>query len=101
VADADPDAGFRDAVRLSALIDPMPTLRSLAAHTGLGVDEVVHYALTRYASAGAEALLALEPQILRELIAARRAEDWAKVGGIVDWLEAGLDSDRWRPPRRR
>lgn len=95
MADVD-DAGFRDAVRLAALVDPMPTLRRLAEHTGLGVDEVVHYALTRYASSGAEALLAVEPQALRELIEARRAENWTKVAGIVDWLESGLDSDTWR-----
>jgi hypothetical protein len=92
----DPDAAFRDEVRLAALVDPMPTLRRLAAHTGLDVREVVHFALARYASAGAEALLALEPQVLRELIAARHAEDWRKVGGIIDWLEAGLNSDHWR-----
>lgn len=100
----DPDADFRDEVRLAALVDPMPTLRRLAGHTGLDVREVVHFALTRYASAGAEALLALEPQVLRELIAARHAEDWRKVGGIIDWLEAGLGSDHWRhgePPEAR
>jgi hypothetical protein len=55
----------------------------------------VHHALVRYASSGAEALLALEPYALRELINARKAGDWAKVGGIIDWLEAGLDSTEW------
>jgi hypothetical protein len=34
--------------------------------------------------------MAAEPQVLRELIDARRREDWAAVAGIVDWLEAGL-----------
>jgi hypothetical protein len=92
----DADQGFRDAVALAAKVDPMPTLAALASNTGLATAEVVHYALVRYAAAGAEALLSLEPTVLRELIDARRAGDWAKVGGIVDWLEAGLSSEHWR-----
>jgi hypothetical protein len=93
---SDADQNFREAVALARRTDPLPTLRQLAAHTGLGVEDVVHYALVRYASAGAEALLALEPQAVRELIAARRAGDWDKVGALIDWLEAGLDSPHWR-----
>jgi hypothetical protein len=92
----DSDENFRDAVALSRLVDPRPTLENLARNTGLTYEEVAHHALVRYASAGAEALLAIEPQALRELIAARKEEDWAKVGAIVDWLEAGLDSRNWR-----
>jgi len=52
--------------------------------------------LVRYASSGAEALLAIEPMALRQLISARKAGDWAKVGAIIDWLEAGLKSPHWR-----
>ena len=74
----------------------MPTLRQLATNTGTTVEDVVHYALVRYAAAGAEALLALEPQAVRELIAARQAGDWEKVGALIDWLEAGLESPNWR-----
>jgi hypothetical protein len=40
-------------------------------------------------------LLAWEPQAMREVIAARKAEDWVKVGAIIDWLEAGLNSTEW------
>jgi uncharacterized protein (TIGR00290 family) len=87
---------FRHDVTLSRLVDPRPTLENLAHSTGLTYEEVVHHALVRYASSGAEALLALDPQVLAELIAARKAGDWEKVAGIVDWLEAGLESDRWR-----
>lgn len=90
------DQNFRDAVRLSRLVDPMPTLEALAHNTGTEVEDVVHHALVRYASDGAEALLALDPRSLRELVAARQAEDWAKVAAIIDWLQAGLESDRWR-----
>ncbi len=91
----DPNQNFRDSVALSRLVDPMPTLENLARNTGLTYDEVVHHALVRYASSGAEALLAMEPQALLDLIAARKAEDWAKVGALIDWLEAGLESTEW------
>jgi hypothetical protein len=71
-------------------VDPMPTFRALSEETGVPPDTLVHFALVRWASAGAEALLAVEPQVLRDLIAARGREDWPAVAGIVDWLDAGL-----------
>jgi hypothetical protein len=71
-------------------VDPMPTFHTLSGATGVPVDTLVHYALVRWASAGAEALLAVEPRVLHDLIAARRREDWTAVAGIIDWLEAGL-----------
>ena len=71
-------------------VDPMPTFRALSEETGVPVDALVHLALVRWASAGAEALMAVEPQVLHELIAARAREDWTAVAGIIDWLEAGL-----------
>ncbi len=67
----------------------MPTFRALSEATGVPVGDLVHHALVRWASAGAEALMAAEPAVLRELVAARRREDWAAVAGIVDWLDAG------------
>jgi hypothetical protein len=91
----DPDQNFRTAVALSRLVDPRQTLENLARNTGLSYDDVVHHALVRYASSGAEALLAIEPQALRDLIAARKSEDWAKVAALIDWLEAGLESSEW------
>lgn len=90
------DPAFQEAVALSRLVDPMPTLEALARSTGTDTAGVVHHALVRYASDGAAALLALDPPVLRELIAARREEDWSKVGALIDWLAAGLDSDAWR-----
>ena len=92
----DSNQNFRESVARSRLVDPRPTLENLAQSTALAYEDVVHHALVRYASSGAEALLAWEPQALRELIAARKAEDWEKVGAIIDWLEAGLDSPDWR-----
>ena len=74
----------------SRTVDPMPTFEALSEATGVPVETLVHHALVRWASSGAEALMAMEPRALRELIAARKREDWAAVAGIVDWLEAGL-----------
>jgi ribose 1,5-bisphosphokinase PhnN len=36
------------------------------------------------------ALLAVEPQVLRDLLDARKREDRTAVAGMIDWLEAGL-----------
>jgi hypothetical protein len=72
------------------LVDPMPTFRNLSEATGVPVETLVHLALVRWAAAGAEALMAIEPQVLRGLIAAREREDWAAVAGMIDWLRAGL-----------
>ena len=72
------------------LVDPMPTFEALSRTTGVPVDTLVHLALVRWASAGAEALMSIEPQALHDLIAARRREDWTAVAGIIDWLEVGL-----------
>ena len=94
MAPQDSDQNFRDSVALSRLVDPKPTLENLARNTGLSYEDVIHHALVRYASSGAEALLAWEPHALRELIAARKVADWTKVGSLIDWLEAGLESPR-------
>lgn len=91
----DPNRNFQEAVRLSRLVDPTPTLEGLARTTGTEVADVVHHALVRYASDGAAALLSFEPAALRELIGARREEDWEKVAAIIDWLAAGLESPHW------
>jgi hypothetical protein len=89
--DADLHANFRRAVADSRLVDPMPTFQRLSEMTGVPVDDLVHHALARWASSGAEALLFMGPAVLRELVAARQAGDWEKVAGIVDWLEAGWE----------
>jgi hypothetical protein len=70
-------------------VDPMRTFAALSAETGVPVDDLVHYALVRWASAGAEALMSLDPQVLDELVAARARKDWTAVAGIIDWLDAG------------
>ena len=96
MTDSDPNEAFRNDVALSRLVDPRPTLENLARNTGLTYQDIVHHALARYASSGAEVLLSIEPYALGELIDARKAGDWAKVGAIIDWLEAGFQSPEWR-----
>jgi hypothetical protein len=81
---------FAAQAEAARLVDPMPTFRALSEQTGVPVEALVHLALVRWASAGAEALMAIEPQALRDLIDARGREDWIAVAGIIDWLEAGL-----------
>ena len=80
---------FARQVGLSALQDPMPAFHNLSDVTGVAVDDLVHHALVSWVSAGAEALLSLEPQALQRLVEARRREDWEAVAGIVDWLASG------------
>lgn len=81
---------FARDVALSRHVDPMPMFRTLSEETGIPVDDLVHHALVRWGAAGAEALMAVEPIVLRQLVDARRREDWKAVGGIIDWLAAGL-----------
>ena len=83
-------AEFARQVSAARLVDPAPTFASLAAATGVAEDDLRHYALVRFASAGSDAILAMDPDALRRLIEARRREDWPTVAGIVDWLESGL-----------
>jgi hypothetical protein len=80
---------FARQAELALTVDPMPTFENLSASTGVPVETLTHLALVRWASAGAEALMALEPRVLHDLIVARGREDWHTVGGIIDWLEAG------------
>lgn len=86
-------AAFRQTVAASRLVDPMPTFVNLGEATGVPVDDLVHHALVRWASAGAEALMALEPQVFSDLRAARDREDWRAVAGIIDWLTAGAGGE--------
>ena len=82
-------AAFAADVAASRAADPMPTFENLSQATGVPVDDLVHHALVRWVAAGSEALLAIEPEMLRRLYEARDREDWDAVAGIVDWLRAG------------
>ena len=80
---------FADAVSGSRLQDPYPTFERLSAETTIPVDDLIHHALVRWVAAGSEALMSLEPRVLKDLLDARRREDWTAVAGIIDWLAAG------------
>jgi len=77
---------FAEQVAAAKLQDPMPTFANLSAATGVPVEDLVHFALVRWAASGSEALMAIEPLALRQLVEAREREDWDAVAGIVDWL---------------
>jgi hypothetical protein len=85
----DPGGRFRSAVAASLPADPMPTFTRLAENLGVPVDDVVHYALHRWAAAGAEALLSGPPEVLRDLLDAAEAGDLERVRGIAAFLVAG------------
>jgi hypothetical protein len=80
---------FAEQVAAARLQDPHPTFARLSEATGVPVDDLVHYALVRWVRAGSEALLSIEPQVLRDLHEAREREDWDAVAGMLDWLRAG------------
>jgi hypothetical protein len=102
VADGDPHANFRRAVAAAALVDPLPTLKNLAAYVGLPVGAVCRHALVQWKSAGSEALLEVGPAWVRRLAEpVARAEaagtDEARLAAyhelraLLGWLAAGLD----------
>ena len=80
---------FANRVDATRMQDPLPTFRALSETTRIPIEDLIHHALVRWAASGSEALMAIEPQVLRDLVAARRREDWEAVAGIVDWLAAG------------
>jgi len=77
-------------VREAGLIDPHPTLRELGKHTGLSVEDLIHYALVKFVASGSEAIMVMSPTVVRELATACRNQDWRKVRGMIEWVEAGL-----------
>lgn len=46
---------FADQVAAAKQQDPMPTFANLSAATGVPVEDLVHYALVRWAASGSEA----------------------------------------------
>lgn len=80
---------FAEQVAAAKVQDPMGTFANLSASTGIPVEDLVHYALVRWAAAGSEMLMATQPLALQQLVEARRREDWDAVGGLIDWLAAG------------
>lgn len=80
---------FAAQVAAARLQDPGPTFARLSEVTGVGVEDLKHYALVKFVAAGSEAILTCGPDPLAELVAAREAGDWEKVGGLIDWIASG------------
>lgn len=102
VDDHDPHANFKHEVADGALVDPLPTLRNLAAFVGLPVGVVCRHALVKWTSAGSDALLEVGPAWVRRLgepIAraeaagtdAARLAAYGELRGLLGWLAAGVD----------
>jgi hypothetical protein len=102
VAASDPHANFKREVAAGTLVDPLPTLRNLAAFVGLPLGAVCRHALVKWTSAGSDALLELGPAWVRRLgEPVARAEvagtDEARLAAyeelraLLGWLAAGLD----------
>jgi hypothetical protein len=102
VADGDPHANFKREVAAGALVDPLPTLRNLAAFVGLPVGAVARHALVKWTSAGSDALLEVGPEWVRRLgepVARAEAAGtdearlvaYEELRGLLGWLAAGLD----------
>lgn len=100
-ADDDPNANFKADVALHSLLDPMATMRGLAAAVGLPAGAVVHYALARYATSGSAGLLELGPKMVERLWApvdkaersgddASRLHAYHEVRKLLSWLRAPL-----------
>jgi hypothetical protein len=89
----DPGGRFRAEVAASRLSDPRPTFETLAGRLGIPVEDVIHYALHRWAAAGSEALMWGPPEALLALRDAAERGDLERVRGIVGFLLAGTAAE--------
>jgi len=72
----DPHVNFRAEVACYTAADPMPTMENLSRLTGIPVERLVRYVLVKYAASDAEALLAMDPIVFRQMREhVRRAEE--------------------------
>ena len=97
----DPDANFKADVALYADVDPMATIRGLAAHMGIPEGAIARYVLARYATGGTGGLLELGPSMVHRLwqpieAAERAGTDAARLAAydqvrqMVSWLRQPL-----------
>ena len=96
----DPHANFKAEVAGYTSADPLPTLENLSRGTGIPVDCLIRYVLVKYAASGADALLAMQPIVLRQMAdhvaaAEREGSDEARVRAyqalksMIAWLALG------------
>ena len=98
----DPDANFKSDVALYTKLDPLSTLKTLSANTGIPVGALVRYVLARWASAGSEALISAGPSVVERMWTTfeaaeatgtdeARLEAYEVVRQIASWLRAPLE----------
>ena len=93
----DPHANFKADVACYTAADPLPTMENLSRLTGIPVGCLVRYVLVKYAASGADALLAMDPIVFRQMrehVAGAEAEGsdearlkaYAALRGMIAWL---------------
>jgi hypothetical protein len=101
-ADDDPDANFKADVALYAHVDPLVTVRNLAATLGLPLGGLCHYVLAKWATEGSRSLLELGPTMARRLAAVcdeaeatgtdeARLAAYEQLRNLTSWLRYPLD----------
>lgn len=102
--DGDRDANLKADIALYGKVDPLTTVSNLAAAVGVPTGAVVRYVLARWASAGAEGLLAAGPSVVNRMWAAcHEAEEagsdearlaaYATLRDMVAWMRLPLEGD--------
>lgn len=95
--DDDLHANFKSDVAVYTSHDPLPTLRNLSADTGVPLGAIVRYVLVKYATSGADALLAMTPIVFKQMqdhiaaaeaadTAAARLDAYASLKDMIAWL---------------
>lgn len=101
----DPHRRFKEDVALYSRVDPVETLRGLAAEVGVPPGALARYVLARWASEGSAGLLEVGPSMVERLWSVCAEADLAgtdesrlaaygTLRGMLSWLRAPLDDDR-------
>ncbi len=96
----DPHANFKAEVAGYTSADPLPTLENLSRGTGIPLECLIRYVLVKYAASGADALLAMQPIVLRQMaehVAGAEAENsdaarlraYEALKSMIAWLALG------------
>ena len=97
----DPHANFKADVAHYTIVDPLPTLEGLSRATGVPVPCLVRYVLVKYAASNAEALMAMGPLVLRQMLdridaaesagtTEARLQAYEALKQIISWLQTGM-----------
>ena len=98
----DPDANFKiDVALYNRAVDPLETLRTLSRNLDVPLGALVRYVLARWASGGADGLLALGPSTVGRMTEAveeaerigtddARLAAYAQLRAMLSWLNEGL-----------